>query len=363
MKLKEVDFSPLQRPVSWRDARIMGEKLTFGEPAINRIVSKIALGLLVAVALSPICVVLIFAPEPTITALQYVWLLCYIVLVWLALCVYYLYIIARGRTYLVVLRFGAINGFHGGGQAGEIGLIKYFTDTYLKESLFVLTGELDSFAFETCHWKLYRKRRQGRDVRSDSWQTIRLALDRKLPHMIFDNKLNNWGPVTSLPVRYAKSQIDTFEGDLHKYYKIYAPDGYGTDIRTIFTPEVLWQIRTLAKYKLDIEIVDNWLILYQKNGSYTKALQPLLTCAAVLAAEIQQEASNYKDDRSLIAGVMAKQGRRLRPSFGFFVFHACAAAALYGIVASLRTFSWQVGLAVALFGGVQSYLITRKKFN
>lgn len=157
----------------------------------------------------------------------------------------------------------------------------------------------------------------GRSERTHRYGYMRLPLERRLPHMLLDGKSNNsraFGiDISNLPMSFNNNQIDALEGDFNKYYTLYAPEGYGSDARYVFTPDLM-QLLIEESDNIDIEIIDNELFVYFGNYAMdTEAFwQKVSRLQGQLASKLVERAGQrYTDDRT-IDGTVAMNGKRLR---------------------------------------------------
>lgn len=98
-----------------------------------------------------------------------------------------------------------------------------------------------------------------------SWTYAAFRLPRPMPHLVLDNRSND-GFGSNLPARFAKSQRMSLGGVFDEQWTLYAPNGYGQDTYQVFAPDVM-EALVSNQYTFDMEIVDDWLFLYSKNGS------------------------------------------------------------------------------------------------
>lgn len=125
---------------------------------------------------------------------------------------------------------------------------------------------------------------------------IAIKLGRELPHIVFDNKKNNFMS-SNLPVSFDSRQIVSLEGDFDKYFTTYIPDGYVIDVLSYVTPELMQALKTEAAM-FDVEIVGDEIFLY-KDGAiiYDKELESMLQSVAVLVKEFVENTKYYSDSR------------------------------------------------------------------
>lgn len=135
--------------------------------------------------------------------------------------------------------------------------------------------------------------------------------------MVLDSKSNNYQllgmEISNLPETLNKDQVISLEGDFDKYYTLYAPKDYDADVRYVFTPDLM-QALIRESDSIDIEILDNTMLVYLgKNDIGTiEFWQRIGRFMDIVGDKIQRQTQNYSDDKSLVSGVVAPQGRQLR---------------------------------------------------
>lgn len=112
------------------------------------------------------------------------------------------------------------------------------------------------------------------DIRKDddtvtyTYGYIMIQLDRKLPHMILDSKLNNgrfFGlSMSNLPISLRDNQRLQLEGDFNEYFTLYVPNSYERDAFYIFTPDLM-ALFIDESYFFDAEIIDDRLFIYSPH--------------------------------------------------------------------------------------------------
>ncbi|MDY0908120.1 hypothetical protein [Microbacterium sp. CFBP9034] len=104
----------------------------------------------------------------------------------------------------------------------------------------------------------------GKSRTTHKWGYVAVKLDVPLPHIVLDATGNNGLFGSNLPAAFDKDQRLGLEGDFDRYFSLYCPEGYEADALYLFTPDIMARfIDNVAA--LDVEIVDDWLLLYAKR--------------------------------------------------------------------------------------------------
>ncbi|QAY60144.1 hypothetical protein ET475_09170 [Microbacterium protaetiae] len=131
------------------------------------------------------------------------------------------------------------------------------------------------------------------------WGYVAVRLDRPLPNIVLDAKSNNGLYGTDLPEAFRSHQRLSLEGDFDQYFTLYCPTGYEADALYLFTPDIMARfIDSVAA--LDVEIVDDWLLLYAPRDLSTldpQIWQWLLSVVAALEDKFAQW-GRWHDDRA-----------------------------------------------------------------
>lgn len=163
---------------------------------------------------------------------------------------------------------------------------------------------------------------------------VAISLDSNLPNMILDAKSNNlslFGLSTSnLPALSQKNQSVSLEGDFDKYFTLYAPEGYQSDARYIFTPDIMALLMNNNQDN-DAEIVDDILYIYYGKVQWLDETfwENVEKVVESVGAKTKLKSTRYKDDK-YIPVLDGKQGvsttgLRLKTSasiFGVVIFIA-----------------------------------------
>ncbi len=146
---------------------------------------------------------------------------------------------------------------------------------------------------------------------------VTIPLKKAMPHIVLDAKGNNgFFGATSLPEGFDKSQVISLEGDFDKYFTLYGPEGYQTDVRYILTPDVMQVLIDHARGR-DVVIRGSTLELSLGviNFASAQSVRDALAVVTVLRREIAKQADAYRDDKAPAADggqqVVAEAGRVL----------------------------------------------------
>ena len=64
--------------------------------------------------------------------------------------------------------------------------------------------------------------------------------------------------------RFRANQVVLLEGDFNSYFTLYAPQGYGTDVRYVLTPDLMALLVDEAG-SYDVETIDDTLVIYARK--------------------------------------------------------------------------------------------------
>lgn len=149
----------------------------------------------------------------------------------------------------------------------------------------------------------------------------RHTLSRRLPHMVLDNKHNNFWKMTNLPEYFDSSQKLSLEGDFDSHFTLYAPKEYERDALYIFTPDVMANFIDNG-FNFDAEIIDNHLYIYSDSIFFAneKFISTAYAAISSLGNKIEKQSDYYMDERvfSRAENIVAPEGRRLKSRFGLF---------------------------------------------
>lgn len=165
--------------------------------------------------------------------------------------------------------------------------------------------------------EVYSEYGQGRSRRAHIFAYLTFPLPQNTPNMLLDGKKNNFSAfgmnMSNLPVAFDGDQVVSLEGDFDKYYTLYAPEGYGRDVRYIFTPNLM-EMLIHESSNIDLEIIDNKMYVYFSTFNFTdpafwKTIERLMQS---IGDTINRQTQYYQDDNTVSKGVVADGGRRLK---------------------------------------------------
>lgn len=162
-----------------------------------------------------------------------------------------------------------------------------------------------------------------------NWIYIRIKLDRNLPHIVLDAKVNDPQLLgqdvgTNLPRTFSRDQILHLEGDFDQHFTLYAPKEYERDALYIFAPDVMAMLIDETR-RFDAEIIDDELYFYLHEPGVgvvaPEMMRQLMNIVATVGGKLNAGTEHYRDERIVpsilqpAAGVVADEGRMLRSSW------------------------------------------------
>ncbi len=169
----------------------------------------------------------------------------------------------------------------------------------------------------------------GKNSQRHDWIYIRMKMDRNLPHIVLDARVNNHRVFgvdagTNLPFSFTKDQILQLEGDFNRYFTLYAPKEYEDDAMYVFAPDVMAMLIDESS-QFDAEIVDNeaYFYLQMKPGmslDNPEFMQRIIGIVTVLGRKLHRGTQRYADDHLTSAetrvgtGYVTTTGRSLKGS-------------------------------------------------
>ena len=166
---------------------------------------------------------------------------------------------------------------------------------------------------------------------------LSIGLERHVPHFVLVAKTGRGIPASPLAHRFRANQVDLLEGDFPRYFTLYAPAGYGADLRYVLTPDLMAVLIDEAG-SYDVETIDDTLVIYARKAldlSDPDTHKRVLRLVSTVGAKAVSRTRRYADDRALGSGRPAAGGRRLVwafPVFGLIVFIAWMALRIWNIV-------------------------------
>ena len=176
----------------------------------------------------------------------------------------------------------------------------------------------------------------GKNRTTHRWGFLAMQLDRALPHMVLDSRVNNglFGS-TTLPTTFRRDQVLSLEGDFDRYFTLYCPREYERDALYVFTPDLMaLAIDEAAPF--DLEIVDQWLFVYSTTPfplADAATYQRLLRLVSTVGAKALSQTDRYVDERigEFSANLVAPRGRRLERGFPWGVVAVGAVIAVFWV--------------------------------
>ncbi len=111
----------------------------------------------------------------------------------------------------------------------------------------------------------------GKNTSTVRWGYIAIRLAVPLPHIVLDATANDGLFGSNLPASWGRAQRLSLEGDFDRHFRLFCPQGYERDALYLFTPDVMARLIDTASV-LDVEIVDDWLLLY--SGEELSTVDP-----------------------------------------------------------------------------------------
>lgn len=139
----------------------------------------------------------------------------------------------------------------------------------------------------------YRRR-----SRSGSWQYVAFRLPVPLPHLVLDSAESR-GLARMLPVRVAQHQALALEGDFDRWFKVYAPAGYGRDALFLLTPDVMAALVDHA-HLFSVEAVGDRVVFFRPGAADFSEPGPWNAVARVIGGAMEplrRNALRYRDRR------------------------------------------------------------------
>lgn len=179
----------------------------------------------------------------------------------------------------------------------------------------------------------------GRQQQTHHCGYIRFRLSRNLPHMVLDNKKNNWLSISNLPQVPDRDQTLRLEGNFNDHFTLYAPKQYEADALYIFTPDVMAVCVDTAE-AMDIEIIDDELYVYMNgkhNLSSQSVIETMTRVADAVGARVEHQADYYMDASAVSREVnlVAQPGKRLSSRMNWWYLMIVVGAAIAMVMPAL----------------------------
>ncbi len=294
---QQIDFSPLDKPVTWADRRQEwhaegGAKKVLGG-AFGLVFAGIVFG------------VIFFSP-----AVIFRWLLLFFML--FAVAGYVRSVKNRLTWSVICRRFAAANGLElllhdtaripADGAIFGVGTNAMIAYGFSQENGWLVAN----YTFTT---------QSNESSQEHTWGILRAKLSKHVPNVILDaTETNIVG--SNLPKSYGSGQVLELEGDFNKYFHVLVPDGYGRDTLYFLTPELMAVLVDYGK-EYEIELIDDYLYMYKEGGfKFDKAnMSRLFQTIDYFAYQFEDNVKRYTDTRvpvSKLANTVAPEGSRLQ---------------------------------------------------
>ncbi|QDZ15271.1 hypothetical protein [Humibacter ginsenosidimutans] len=138
------------------------------------------------------------------------------------------------------------------------------------------------------------------------WGYVAIKLNRPLPNIVLDSKSNDGLFGSTLPESFRSHQRLSLEGDFDRHFTLYCLAGYEADALYLFTPDIMARFIDKAA-PLDVEIVDDWLLLYAPVALSTldeRMWRWLFSLTDALEQKLEQW-GRWHDDRADARGTAA----------------------------------------------------------
>lgn len=155
----------------------------------------------------------------------------------------------------------------------------------------------------------------GKNSQTVRWGYIAIRLDVPLPHIVLDATANDGVFGSNLPVSLARGQRLSLEGDFDQHFRLFCPRGYERDALYLFTPDVMARFIDNASV-LDVEIVDDWLLLYSREELSTTDPARWAWVFSVISALLDKLDgwARWRDDRMPVAPPPFEDRRHALPA-------------------------------------------------
>ncbi|MVA75881.1 hypothetical protein GC722_07575 [Auraticoccus sp. F435] len=147
-----------------------------------------------------------------------------------------------------------------------------------------------------------------------SWGFAAVRLDRRLPHLVLENRRGGGIISTDASEGVARGQRLRLGQPFDATFALHCPQGYEHDARQLLTPDVVAVVLEYG-WSFDLEVVDDWLLVHVRRP--VSALDPatrqrLTTLVGLLGGTVGSWA-RWCDPRQPGSPDLAAEGRRLRP--------------------------------------------------
>lgn len=147
-----------------------------------------------------------------------------------------------------------------------------------------------------------------------TWGFAAMRLDRRLPHIVLENRRGGGIISTDASEGIAGGQRLRLEGDFDRTFALHCPAGHERDALYLFTPDVMARLLDSAA-ALDVEVVDDWLLIYATRpiSPADQATWPRLTAAVDALSDKVGAWARWSDAGRPGSTAVAPTARRVRP--------------------------------------------------
>ncbi|MGG7451016.1 hypothetical protein ACQ3HE_08975 [Plantibacter auratus] len=134
--------------------------------------------------------------------------------------------------------------------------------------------------------------------RSRDWHYLVVRLPAPLPHLLLDATTNDTVR-SDLPPGVDRGLQISLEGDFDRWFRVYAPSGYGADARYVLTPDVMSSLVSTAAY-YNVEMVDDRVVFFSRPAADFAYAAPWVAIDAILTDLVPRlitRAERYRDER------------------------------------------------------------------
>lgn len=302
--MKQIDYSPLTRPISMRQALVYD--MTIMTVRNKRFLYMIGISFIV---LFIILISMTVVPSLTNGGINIAPL---VLLLLVALAVLIAVSIVAGKAKLSqrVRKFAEVNGFvslSNVSYPGYSGAI--FNQAHTRRITFAVIVPSETER-EVEYGEYQYTDGYGRYAHVYQYGYIKIKLTRRLPHIMIHSKGN------SPNHHFFSSQKMQLEGDFNDYFNVYVPTGYERDALYILKPDLMASLIDNAK-EYDIEIIDDELFIYKYGTWYLATpgvLGDLQSLTERIMKEVNEETVRYVDTRveNHTSNIIAEPGQRLK---------------------------------------------------
>ena len=136
------------------------------------------------------------------------------------------------------------------------------------------------------------------NARSGTWHYLAVQLPAPVPHMLLDSAASR-GFAKLMPVQLRAHQDLSLEGDFDRWFRAYAPGGYGRDARYLLTPDVMDALVDCA-HAFSVEMRDSRVVFCAPEAADFSHEEPWIKIEQLVDEVVEtlaRNASRYRDHR------------------------------------------------------------------